>query len=210
MPNMKSGIDKKWFKDAISLAGFRSQASFASEVDLDGPKLTNVLKGIRRLQADEIEKFAEILKRSPAEIKRALGMSERSAEKMPISGYVGAADRVVLFIDGDCTDELEMVEVPFFNYPGLLLRVRGESMLPRYTPGEIIGIQPPDAPDGWDNFLGRDVVARLGDGQTVIKSLAEGPNGTFALFSVNPSVKPLYDPPIEWISPVDFHIPKKW
>ncbi|EGG74659.1 hypothetical protein SXCC_04764 [Gluconacetobacter sp. SXCC-1] len=56
-------------------------------------------------------------------------------------------------------------------------------------------------------MIGRDVVAKLEDGQILLKTLINGPSPeTFALASVNPMVPPIFNPPFEWISPIDFHL----
>lgn len=129
--------------------------------------------------------------------------------KSRISGYVGAADRVIIY-DHDNLEE-ETVSLPFFNYPGHVLRVRGESMLPRYKPGELIGIRLPGRECPSAKMLGQDVVAKLANEQMVLKTVVSGPApDAYTLLSVNPLVPPIYDAPIEWIAPIDFHLPTSW
>ncbi|GBQ32180.1 S24 family peptidase [Gluconacetobacter azotocaptans] len=126
-----------------------------------------------------------------------------------VVGYVGAADRVVIY-DHESLEE-EQVILPFFNYPGRVLRVQGESMLPRYKPGELIGIRLPGRESPSAKMLGQDVVAKLANDQMVLKTVVAGAaSDTFTLLSVNPMVPPIYDAPIEWIAPIDFHLPKSW
>ncbi|WP_395494526.1 helix-turn-helix transcriptional regulator [Acetobacter sp. KSO5] len=202
---MKKTIDKDWFKKAIKKAGFKSQNAFAEAVGLTGPKFTNTLKGDRRIQADEIEKMASALGESDKDIKIALGIEIKSICEYKIAGYVSAADRVVLYDQDEM--ETDVIELPIFYYKGVTLRVKGESMTPRYKPNEIIGIRLPGLEKPTMNLFGKDVVAQLADGRLVLKTIYKGEDeGSYSLISVNPNVPPIIGAKIEWIAPVDFHI----
>lgn len=118
---------------------------------------------------------------------------------------MAAADRVVIYNQ----DELqgEGINLPFRGYQGYVLRVTGESMVPRYKPNELVGFRLPGVTYPSLKMIGRDVVAKLEDGQILLKTLINGPSPeTFALASVNPMVPPIFNPPFEWISPIDFHL----
>lgn len=127
-------------------------------------------------------------------------------KKYSIAGYVAGADRVVIFDDCDPEKEGD-VNLPFSDYDGLIFRVRGESMSPRYKPGELVGARLPGTGKLAVKMIGRDVIARLADGQTVLKTVGAGPSiNRFVLSSVNTLVPPIYDPELEWVAPVDFHL----
>ncbi|ATJ90685.1 MULTISPECIES: S24 family peptidase [Acetobacter] len=202
---MNKAIDKDWFRQAIKKAGFRSQNAFADAVGLTGPKFTNTLKGDRRIQAAEIERIAAALGESDRNVKIALGMEVKSACEYKIAGYVSAADRVVFYDHDDM--EVDTIELPIFYYPGVTLRVKGESMTPRYKPNEVIGIRLPGLEKPPSSLFGKDVVAKLDDGRLVLKTIYKGgEDGTYSLISVNPNVPPITGAFIDWVSPVDFHI----
>lgn len=202
---MNKAIDKEWFRKAIKKAGFKSQNAFAEAVGLTGPKFTNTLKGDRRVQADEIEKFAAALGESDRDVKIALGIEVKNICEYKIVGYVSAADRVVLYDQDEM--ETDIIELPIFYYKGVTLRVKGESMTPRYKPNEIIGIRLPGLEKPTTNLFGKDVVAKLADGRLVLKTIYKGEDeGSYSLISVNPNVPPIIGARIEWVAPVDFHI----
>ncbi|WP_434603746.1 S24 family peptidase [Acetobacter oryzoeni] len=202
---MNKAIDKEWFRKAIKKAGFKSQNAFAEAVGLTGPKFTNTLKGDRRVQADEIEKFAAALGESDRDVKIALGIEVKNICEYKIVGYVSAADRVVLYDQDEM--ETDIIELPIFYYKGVTLRVKGESMTPRYKPNEIIGIRLPGLEKPTTNLFGKDVVAKLADGRLVLKTIYKGEDeGSYSLISVNPNVPPIIGAKIEWVAPVDFHI----
>lgn len=205
---MSDEINKKWFKSAIKKAGFKSQAVFAEHVKLDSTKLSNILRGIRRITPKEIDRFSAALNVTPSEIREALGEEVNAPPLMNISGYVGAADRVFICSDGSDVVTDEFIQIPFYYYKGILLEIRGESMLPRYNPGEIIGITIPVEGYIDDSLIGRDVVARLSDDSYVLKILHRGSEkGKYTLISINPSVPPIIDTKLLWASPIDFLIP---
>lgn len=202
---MNKAIDKEWFRRAIKKAGFKSQNAFAEAVGLTGPKFTNTLKGDRRVQANEIEKFAAALGESDRDVKIALGIEVKNICEYKIVGYVSAADRVVLYDQDEM--EADIIELPIFYYKGVTLRVKGESMTPRYKPNEIIGIRLPGLEKPPISLFGKDVVAKLTDGRLVLKTIYKGEDeGSYSLISVNPNVPPIIGARIEWVAPVDFHI----
>lgn len=203
-------IDKQWMRAAIREAGYRSQETFADEVGLTGPKFTNVLKGIRKLSLSEIEAMAIRLRRSLPEVRQALGLGGFTETPQPLAGYVAAADQVILFDGPDEGVEMATVHVPFLFYPGSLLQIRGESMAPRYKPGEIIGVRMNLAENGEiDRLIGEDVVTYTRDGQTLLKRLEEGEReDRYTLLSVNPLVAPILNAALKWAVPIDLHLPK--
>lgn len=202
---MNKAIDKEWFRRAIKKAGFKSQNAFAEAVGLTGPKFTNTLKGDRRVQANEIEKFAAALGESDRDVKIALGIEVKNICEYKIVGYVSAADRVVFYDQDEM--EADIIELPIFYYKGVTLRVKGESMTPRYKPNEIIGIRLPGLEKPPTSLFGKDVVAKLTDGRLVLKTIYKGEDeGSYSLISVNPNVPPIIGARIEWVAPVDFHI----
>ena len=143
---------------------------------------------------------------SPLEAARAAQAQDRKKNRFPISGYVSGADRVVMYADGDSTEDQD-IDLPFAGYDGLLLKVNGESMVPRYKPGEVVGIHLPGKEQFSLKMIGKDVVAKLEDGQLVLKTVMSGTAcGSFILSSVNPLVPPIFDPKILWVTPIDFHI----
>ncbi|GFE98075.1 XRE family transcriptional regulator [Gluconobacter sp. Gdi] len=200
-------IDREWFKSAIKRAGFRSQNAFAADVGLTGPKLTNLIKGDRRAQADEIQLIAKVLGVSETQVKEALGIEVPDSAAYKICGYVFGADRVVIPENNQNDFEDETVNIPIFYYDGIILRVRGESMAPRYKPNELIGIRTKHQCDLSSSLIGKDVVAKLSDGQILLKTLHRGSmDGRFSLISVNQNVEPIIDAEIVWAHKVDFHV----
>ncbi|MFT9398491.1 LexA family transcriptional regulator [Acetobacter sp.] len=195
-----------------------SQAKVAKQLGIAAPSIAQWESGRSKPSLDRLPTLSEIYGvsletlcghdlGSPTEAIRAASDAPFS-QKVALSGYVAGADRIVIFDVMDCeTHAVDEIELPFKNYPGLVLRVTGESMAPRYKPGEIIGIRLPGREYPNKKMIGKDVVAHLEDGQTVIKTVMAGPEPeSYVLASVNPLVQPIYNPEIEWVAPIDFHL----
>ncbi|MFT8990429.1 MAG: helix-turn-helix domain-containing protein [Gluconobacter albidus] len=143
---------------------------------------------------------------SPLEAIKAAKIPENRRQSIQVAGFVSGADRVIMYTDGDITNDGD-VDLPFIGYDGLILRVNGESMVPRYKPGEVVGIHLPGKEHFSLKMIGKDVVAKLTDGQIVLKTVMSGSDcNSFILASVNPMVAPIFNPEIEWVSPIDFHL----
>lgn len=105
------------------------------------------------------------------------------AEAVPLLGTIGAGGTVAFFKDDH---EAEYVPRPPLA-PGRLmaLRVFGDSMLPKYEPGDVVyvrrdhdGVLPQD--------IGRYCAVHCGDGGTYLKILTQGTEpGRFTLRSLN-------------------------
>lgn len=204
---MKGPVDKEWFRSTFKKAGYKSANAFAQDVGLTGSKITLTLNGVRRLQAAEVNLFAEKLQVTPDEVAERFGIAHKPPAHMKVSGYVGAADRIVLFDDAQAEVVEEAITVPFFFYPGVILRIMGESMVPRYKPGEKVGIRLPGNAAPPLSMMGQDVIAKLNDGRMVLKTIFEGcGKGNYTLISVNSTVDPLINVDVEWVAPIDFHI----
>lgn len=74
----------------------------------------------------------------------------------------------------------EYAEVSTDDERAFLVRVEGDSMAPRYNPGEYALIEPSVAPE-----LGDDVLVRLASGETLVKRLLARRNGHVQLASLN-------------------------
>lgn len=197
---------KAWFLKKARNANFKNIAEFARAVGLDSTKMSNIFSGLRRISAEEIDKFAAVLNVTPTEIRTTLGETIATPMARPLAGYVGMADSVVFF---EKTEKTENIRIPFYYYGGVLLEVRGESMGQRFSPGDILGITIP--PNGVidDTLVGRDVVACLEDGSFVLKVLHNGSQPRkYTLLSLNPHGRPIIDAGINWVAGIDFIIPK--
>jgi transcriptional regulator with XRE-family HTH domain len=126
------------------------------------------------------------------------------SEGVPLMGLIGAGGAIAYFPD----DQQEMVPRPPLA-PGRLmaLQVIGESMLPKYEPGDIVYVRR-DHDGLLPTYLGRYCAVHLADGGTYLKILAAGSQvGRYTLRSLNAA--DMENVEVIWASPVLFVMPRQ-
>ena len=123
-------------------------------------------------------------------------------ESVPLTGRIGAGGTLIFEENGS----FEFVVRP----PGLTgdieaLEVIGDSMLPRYSSGDVVYIQ--RTIDGvLPNYIGEFCAVRLTTGETYLKLLARGSQtNSFTLISLNSA--DIEDVRLEWATPILFVLP---
>jgi transcriptional regulator with XRE-family HTH domain len=123
---------------------------------------------------------------------------------IPITGYVGGGGEVSALTDSSTGNDAEDVEAPADS--GLYMvaiKVRGDSMLPRYGDGDILFYGRDPGLGGVDPAacVGRDCVVKLVNGPTLVKRVAQGgARNTYLLMSF--VAEPIINVRLEWASPV--------
>lgn len=161
-------------------------------------QLGRLEKGQRRLSDYWIARLAPALEVAPDEI---WSDSRDTIPSVPIVGYVGAGAQVYNFDDQTNLDYVEVMPGAEETYA---LAVRGDSMFPRYLPGDLIFYTPVDFVDE-ARVIGRECVVQIaGDGAlspTYVKRVQRGSKpGLYRLASYNaPDIE---DVRIAWAAPV--------
>lgn len=121
---------------------------------------------------------------------------------VPVSGRVGAGGSVIF-------EEAEDGFAP--RPPGIsgeveALEVSGDSMLPRYSSGDIVYIAR-DHDGVLEVDIGEYCAVRLTSGETYVKQLSRGSRpGYFTLLSLN--AEPIPDVELAWAAPIIFVLPR--
>jgi transcriptional regulator with XRE-family HTH domain len=173
--------------------GFSLEA-LADRVGTTKMQIQRLEKGTRRLSDHWIYRLAPVLGVSP-------GMLLESG--VPVVGKIGA---------GGCVAFNEVLDLGVAPRPPdtdgdlIGLEVEGESMLPKFDPGDVIYIEP--SPEGVDPaFLGAYCACRLITGETFLKILARGSKpGFFNLRSLNAAE--MEDRELLWATPVRAILPR--
>jgi phage repressor protein C with HTH and peptisase S24 domain len=123
---------------------------------------------------------------------------------VPLMGRIGAGGSVAFFKDDH---EVETVpRPPLAPGPLMALEVHGDSMLPKYEPGDIVYVRR-DHEGVLPAYLGRYCAVALADGGTYLKVLAPGTSaGRYTLRSLNAA--DMENVEVLWASPVLFVMPR--
>lgn len=151
-------------------------------------------RGERPLTPSWLDRLSKELDCSPLDIM---------GDEVPVVGKIGAGGSII-YEDVGSDDTIKRPP----ETPGILigLEVAGESMLPKYDPGDVIFISRDN--DGVDpQDVGAYCACRLLSGETYLKKLAKGSRtGLYTLRSLNGS--DMEDVELEWATPVRASIPK--
>lgn len=127
------------------------------------------------------------------------------SERVPLLGEIGAGGSVAYF--NEEVDAEEWVpRPPLAPGPLMALVVRGDSMLPKYEPGDIIYVRR-DHDGVLPAYLGRYCAVHLADNGTYLKILAPGTQaGRYTLRSLNAA--DMENVEVVWAAPVAFVKPR--
>lgn len=207
MPSRK--VDKPWVQRRLREI-HKTQAAFAAALGIYPSGMTNLLKGLRELSAEEAHDAAKFLDVSLMQVYEAFGLSARRMPygKLIIRGYIDATSGTVTLRADVDSGPLEEIDAPFPGYLGCAVKIKGASMAPRYLDGEAIGY----TPDGHDisRLIGGEVVAELEDGRRLLKILQRGTEPDhYSLISLNRDEAPIQNVRLKWAAPVDWHLPRR-
>jgi phage repressor protein C with HTH and peptisase S24 domain len=124
---------------------------------------------------------------------------------VPLLGEIGAGGAIAFFKDDH---EFETVpRPPLSPGPLMALCVAGESMLPKYEPGDIIYVRR-DHDGVLPTYMGEYCAVHLADGGTYLKILAEGSQpDRYTLRSLNAA--DMTNVEVIWAAPVLFIMPRR-
>ncbi len=145
--------------------------------------------------------LVKALKTTEAYLQTGEVIHPKYIHKTILVGYVGAGQQVIPIDDNPMGQGLDNVESPPDDEQTVVaVQVRGHSMFPVYRDGDLLYYSRDGAND-WTALLGKDCVARLGDGRVLVKVLRHGTHkNKWTLASYNsPDIENV---DIEWVAPI--------
>lgn len=204
------GTTPKWGSDQIAgmknpnrLAELRVAADLTQEeaAEAMGLSLGGYRKleyGERRLKLEQIHRAAEAFSVTFAEVGQDV---EAPSSSVPVMGYIGAGAEIDPDMEQVPPEGLDQVEVPFAIPDGIIaFEVRGESMYPRYDPGDVLLVYK-EQQRPTSSLISEDVAVKVEGGGRFLKRLMRGtkPN-TFNLESWN--ARTIESVRLDWIGEV--------
>jgi hypothetical protein len=121
---------------------------------------------------------------------------------IPVAGFVGAGDVVHLF-PGDSGMPLQYIKGPPGLHDGTAVIVRGESMVPRFNPGDVLIYENQHLSP--ERAVGEQCVVCTDDGRMYVKRVQTGTAaGLWRLVSVNNTVADIEDVSLLWAARIEF------
>jgi repressor LexA len=174
-----------------------SRRGLATKAGIGQTSVRDLLEKTDNPGIGTLHKIAEALEMPFEEIS--------GAERVPLLGEIGAGGAVAYFKDDH---EFETVpRPPLATGRMMALQVMGESMLPKYEPGDIVYVRR-DHEGILPAYLGRYCAVHLADGGTYLKILAAGSViERYTLRSLNAA--DMENVEVIWASPVSFVMPRQ-
>ncbi|TYO91452.1 helix-turn-helix protein [Oceanicella actignis] len=175
-------------------AGFETAAEAARRFGWQIVTYRHHENGTRGFRRPDALKYARAFRVSPEWLLFGTGGPEKKS--VPLVGYVGAGAEIFTLDEGvGALDEVD--PPPGIGPEAVAVRVRGDSMWPRYMDGDVL-IYDRHAP--LDRVDGRECVVALPDGRRFVKIVRRNPDGTFTLESWN--APPIHNVTLDWAAEI--------
>ncbi len=132
------------------------------------------------------------------------GSELRQTKKVPLVGYVGAGAMYYPDPAVGPWGAIEYVDPPPGGHGYQAVRVRGDSMVPRYEDGDVLYFKRVAGVWDSDECNGSYCIVQLRNGPAYVKRM-EFKGGRWRLLSLNPQTPTIEDADVEWASPVAWH-----
>jgi len=170
----------------------------AEATGLSASYVSRLENGERNLSVKNLNLFASALEVEPAAILASV--EPRKANVVAVMGRIGAGAEILPEDEQIPPEGLYEIETPFpLPEEALAFEVTGDSMWPRYDPGDIIicwrqGVHV-------DEVLGWEAAIKTTSGKRFLKRVLRGAeNGTYDLESHN--AQPIRGVQIEWVAAI--------
>ncbi|MBN2759481.1 MAG: helix-turn-helix transcriptional regulator [Rhodobacteraceae bacterium] len=180
-------------RQAREKAGFEDAASAARRFGWGLSSYRSHENGQRGYKLDKAIAYGRAFRVSPEWLLFGKGDGQR--KPVPLVGYVGAGAEMIPHDDGGALDEIE--PPPGVGPSAVAVRVRGDSMYPRYMDGDLLIY---DSHASIYDANGQECVVSLPDGRAFVKTVRLEPGGKVTLESWN--APPIHGTMPVWVAPI--------
>lgn len=206
-PMQQSGGMRFRLKE-LRQANHLTQEQMAEKLGISIGLYNGLENGKRRMNADYIERSAEVFGVRPSE------MILDEPYPIAVAGEVGAGAQIPLidaYAKGDGKYHIAAPAPLLKNGPprGIVaVEVEGDSMAPMYQPGDVLFYSRATHEGIPEEDIGKPCVVEDADGMAWVKQVKRGTEpGLFHLISLNPNAETRYDVKIKWAARVKLALP---
>jgi len=171
-----------------------SQAQLGKACSCSQQIIDNLESG-KTLNSKYLSAITEYLELTPPRVTETI---------IPVVGYIGAGAVVWPIDDNELGNGIDEIDAPPGVTSGIALKIRGDSMYPKFDPGDIVVCE--SKPREMVNLLNKVCYVKLADGRAYLKILRRGSvPGRWSLHSHN--APPIEDVEIDqayqvvWVKP---------
>lgn len=180
-------------RTARERAGFADAATAARRFGWSETTYRSHENGQRNYKWDKAIIYARAFRVSPEWLH--FGSGDETRRPVPLVGYVGAGAEVFPLDDGGALDEID--PPPGIGPNAVAVKVRGDSMFPRYMQGDVLIY---DSHTCIEQADGQECVVSLPDGRKFVKVVRAERDGTVTLESWN--APPMRNLHVEWVASI--------
>lgn len=180
-------------KEAREQAGFATAADAARKFGWTETTYRAHENGQRNIPRSRAPTYARAFRVSPEWL--LFGRGDGIKKPVPLVGMVGAGAEVFAIDDGGSLEDID--PPPGIGPDAVAVQVRGDSMFPRYSEGDVL-IYDTHLPLG--RVDGQECIVALTDGRRFVKTVRVEGGGRATLESWN--APPIRNVQVEWVAPI--------
>ncbi|MGY4614797.1 phage repressor protein C with HTH and peptisase S24 domain [Bradyrhizobium sp. USDA 4472] len=181
-----------------------TQQEFAKKIEVSQGTISKWMNETQSPNTKQWDRVLELIRRDGR--LTDLAQELEPAASADVVGQVGAGSKIDDFFDDEAGTTQVVLPFPAFG-DFISFEVLGDSMLPKYEPGEVVVVWK-NQRRSTESFIGELCVVRLETGERYLKKLAAGSKpGLYRLESFNAS--PIVDVSVAWVGEVMATVPAK-
>jgi phage repressor protein C with HTH and peptisase S24 domain len=184
---------------------YSSTSEAARSTGMHRQNLSDHEAGRRKISSEQARTYAWRFGVSPEWLLFGKGSPDVESENdasmtIPLAGTVNGGAAFVFIDQSETYPAPELIRFPS-SREHIAFRVAGDSMSPRFMPGERLVFGPKENPH---ELINQEVMAQIDGGPLVVKVLRRGQTvGKWSLFSHNPAHEPIEDVTLAWVRPLE-------
>lgn len=184
------------------------QGELAKKINVSQGTISKWRSGAQSPNTRQWEHVENLIRKNSklTHLRHLIPQAAEDPASIPVMGKIGAGSAIEPDFDQAGEDGLFAVTLPFPVPDDMIgLQVEGESMLPKYDPGDVIVVWR-EQRRNTESFIGQLAAVRTEQGRRYLKTILKGSQSDlYRLESFN--AKPIEDVSIQWVGEIHVIVP---